>query len=53
MTDPSPQPTRQCGRCRKHFDAPADIDPAVLAEWWACSSCRMTLLPDQRQRTAT
>lgn len=32
---------RQCGRCRRYFDA--DAAHAALQEWWLCAPCHDTL----------
>jgi hypothetical protein len=46
-------PTRQCGRCRRHFPGDVATDPAVLTEWWACADCVDALLPAQRRTSNT
>lgn len=37
-------PDRQCGRCRRWFPGDAALHPVALAEWWACPTCRDSLL---------
>jgi hypothetical protein len=44
--DEAPRPPRrQCGRCRAFFAAESEVDPRLLAEWWACPPCRAMLFP--------
>lgn len=41
---PTPDGTRterQCGRCRRYFDA--DAAEAELQEWWLCAPCHEAL----------
>ena len=37
-------PDRICGRCRKSFDGDPDAHPTAQAGWWACATCRESLL---------
>lgn len=37
-------PDRVCGRCRKVFEGDPDAHPTAQAGWWACATCRESLL---------
>ena len=39
-----PDPTQQCGRCRRVFDMEPTHEAGTLAEMWLCASCRVALL---------
>jgi hypothetical protein len=41
---------RQCARCRKHFELPADLHPGARHEWWVCPPCHAALLPSTTPR---
>ena len=42
----APPDARQCGRCRKLFDGDPTMPAGVIAGWWLCDPCRVSLRID-------
>lgn len=46
-------PDRQCGRCRRFFDADPTLTPATIQDWWLCEACHDNLMGVDRRIRST